>query len=101
MVQGSDRELSNKTLFVWGASSTAAPMRGYNLDMSIHRSGLVKAVYVVCTSRLDVDGILLEVGQKYELIHDIGSMYIVRGPNGRELVAPKGIFKPDDGETKA
>lgn len=60
---------------------------------------MIKTVYVICTSRLDVDGILLEVGQKYELIHDIGSMYIVKGPNGRELVAPKGIFKADDGET--
>ena len=56
--------------------------------MSIVRSGLVKPVYVICQKTLAG----FEVGKKYELILDMGTMYVIKTPAGQDAVVPKESF---------
>lgn len=60
--------------------------------MSIHRSGVQNSVLVVCLTDIKLDGINLKSGEKYVLVHDLGSMYVL-DVDGKEVVAPKDIFK--------
>ena len=34
-----------------------------------------------------------KVGDKYELVLDMGSMFVVKGPGGREAIVGKDVFK--------
>jgi len=60
--------------------------------MSIHRSGVHTRVQVICLSDINLEGIILKSGEKYDLVHDLGSMYVLN-VDGKEVVAPKDIFK--------
>ena len=60
--------------------------------MSIHRSGLNSVTIVICVTDIELNGLILKSGEKYELIHDLVSMYVLI-IKGNEVIAPKDIFK--------
>ncbi|MEZ4814876.1 MAG: hypothetical protein R3A80_06675 [Bdellovibrionota bacterium] len=60
--------------------------------MSIHRSGVRKAVTLVCKYKLDLPDLTIQENEKVELIHDLGSMYVVLNQAGKEAVVPKDAF---------
>ncbi len=60
--------------------------------MSIHRSGVNTRVQVICLLDINIEGTILKSGQKYELLHDLGSMYVLN-IEGKEVVVPKDAFK--------
>ena len=62
--------------------------------MSIHRSGLVKPVRVQCVQALKVSDVTFIIGEKYELVLDMGIMYVLKTPSGQEAVVPKDAFTP-------
>ena len=66
--------------------------------MSIKRSGLTKPVYVVCVKALQQGSIIINKGDKFELVHDIGSMYVLKSAEGVELIVPKDSFLDVDGD---
>lgn len=61
--------------------------------MSIRRSGLRSIVYLICKEDIDISGVKLKKDEKYELVHDIGSLYVLKTSTGEELIAPKDIFR--------
>ena len=61
--------------------------------MAITRSGLVKPVLVVCLKPLTVNGASFEVGKTYELVLNMGSMFVVKTANGLDAMVPKDSFE--------
>ena len=60
--------------------------------MSIFRSGVVKPVFVICLKDLSVSDFIFSEGEKYELVLDMGTMYVVKNPMGKEAVVSKDAF---------
>ena len=61
--------------------------------VSIKRSGVVRPTYVICIKALIVDKLVIKEGDKYELLHDMGSMYVLKNPDGGDLIVPKDSFE--------
>ena len=60
--------------------------------MAIHRSGLANPVYVLC-----LRGVLdFKAGEKYVLVLDLGTMYVLKDNKGQDTVAPKDAFRVVD-----
>ena len=48
---------------------------------------------LVCIRKLEMPGLILEVGEQVELLHDLGSMYVIKYKTAEEFVVPKDSFK--------
>jgi hypothetical protein len=60
--------------------------------MSIFRSGLVHSTFVLCVKDVEGAGFKCKEGQRYELVLDLGSMYVLKMPDGQEAVVTKQAF---------
>jgi hypothetical protein len=60
--------------------------------MSIFRSGMAKPVFVKCLETIYQDSFVIEAGHKYELVLEMGTMYVIKMPNNQEAVVPKDGF---------
>ena len=64
--------------------------------MSIRREGTKSEVYVVCKTTIKLEGTTLQEGQKYILVNDLGTLYVLLSADGQEILAPKELFKDSD-----
>ncbi len=60
--------------------------------MSIHRSGLVNPVFVLCVR----DIMDFKKGERYQLVLDMGLSYVLKDKSGQDTVAPKDAFQVVD-----
>lgn len=67
--------------------------------MSIRRSGIRNAIYVVSTANLTLGDIKIKAGEKFELIQDLGSVYVLKTLDAQEIIAPKSIFRDEEDQS--
>jgi hypothetical protein len=60
--------------------------------MGIVRTGLTTPVMLLCVKPIQSGALSCEVGKQYELVLDMGSMYVIKGPGEADAVVPKDAF---------
>jgi hypothetical protein len=62
--------------------------------MGIHRSGLMNQTFIICVRPWVQGDFKAAVGDRFELVLAMATMFVIKTPQGAEILVPKDSFGP-------